>query len=118
MTATKPTAWKMWIPAGSKLYVVKPDGSATWHTTRDRIDVTDEAITDRNAKVPGGSYDEGWTAMSHMGFTVVFSTEKHLMTERLCTCGGKGIMDTVMYGMYKGSQVRTKCAPKCRWVKR
>ena len=124
-TCVKPVRQPKWVlKAGTVVWVELKDGRVVDHVTKKEIDVTKGHGLNNEAHYGRANSDLGrYLQVGHQfgecvvdGFKVIYRWDAQDNVTP-CWCEGKGILDTVLYGAYKGSRVRVRCETLCRWVK-
>jgi hypothetical protein len=113
--ATQQVFSKVTIKAGTPCTVIKPNGQAVSHQLKETITLQPDQVS-RTQDNPLSDHPDTWANFQYMGYTVIcdwYATE----WDRICQCSGKGIIDEIMYGPYKGHRMRVKCCPSCSYRK-
>lgn len=106
-----------YLEAGTLVVLVTPEGERrpdyrlkarlkTWcvgHSDVDPMDLQDHG------------FPTGWYITPEVrGYRVVYSAGQQTVVEE-CHCGGKGTLDTQMYGLGRGGTRRRGCCKACTW---
>lgn len=106
------------IEAGKLVILVLPNGTRRMdYRLKERLYTRGKGHLDVD---PMDLQDHGFPTGWHLtppvnGYRVLYPESQQTLVEE-CDCGGKGVVDTQLYGVGAGSKRRVKCCAVCTWT--